>query len=77
MIDFYKEPANKNTEAPKSISKDDTQHDTRLLVNSLIELSKTMPEIKSQALDCSDKIQIALVQNDHTINDIHSINQSL
>jgi rRNA maturation endonuclease Nob1 len=64
---------------PKSISKDDnqTQEDTRILVNSLIELSKTMPEIKSQALESNEKIKVALAENDFTTNDIKSSNSSL
>jgi hypothetical protein len=45
-----------------------------VLVNSLLELSKTMPEIKAKALEHNGKIRVALEQNEHTIEDINHIN---
>lgn len=74
-IDFYKAES-KEIDPPKSLSKENdfNQQDTRVLVNSLLELSKTMPEIKSKALEYNDKIKVALDQNDYTIQDINQIN---
>ncbi|KAG2200080.1 hypothetical protein INT47_007725 [Mucor saturninus] len=71
--DFYKVNA-KDIEAPRSISseeKDLTQQDTRVLVNSLLELSKTMPDIKAKALEYGDKMKVASDQNERTVVDIN------
>jgi hypothetical protein len=80
-VDFYK---NDNSDSlakdfPKKI--DDSQkytvQDTRLFVNSLIELSKTMPDLKAKTIENNDQLASSIAQNKQTINAIQSTQQSL
>lgn len=63
------------TTAPKSISKEDKLNakDTRIAVNSLIDLSHLMPDIKATAEQCNEKLKSTLEQSNDTIKEINSI----
>lgn len=78
-LDSYKGTDNKEKVVPKSISKDDNHNpqDTRILVNSLIELSKSMPDTKSTAVEHNEKVKQALKQNSDTITQIDSLIKTL
>ncbi|KAG2232759.1 hypothetical protein INT48_001113 [Thamnidium elegans] len=73
--EFYKETV-KDTEAPLAINENNqqTKENTRLLVNTLLELTKTMPELKSKAIEYNEKVEVTLEQNNQTIDTIQSIN---
>lgn len=61
--------------APTSISKEDKLNakDTRKAVNSLIDLSHLMPDIKSNAEQCNEKLKDTLQQSIDTIKQIDAI----
>ncbi|GAA5799282.1 hypothetical protein HPULCUR_004692 [Helicostylum pulchrum] len=75
LLEFYNE-AVKDTSAPHAINEKDqqTKENTRLLVNTLLELTKTMPEHKSKAIEYNEKVKLTLEQNNQTIDAIQSIN---
>lgn len=72
--EFYNETV-KDTAAPHAINEKDqqTKENTRLLVNTLLELTKAMPEHKSKAIEYNEKVKATLEQNNQTIDAIQSI----
>lgn len=80
-IDLYNEKKNDSDILPKKLQKeaqysaDDSN--TRALVNSFIELSKTMPEIKSEAVECNDQVKASILQNKRTIADVNKASADL
>lgn len=73
--DLYNTIEPEETTAPTSISKEDKLNakDTRKAVNSLIDLSHLMPDIKSNAEQCNEKIKDTLQQSNETIKQIDAI----
>jgi hypothetical protein len=66
-------------DSPRKIDKSQTYtvRDTRMFVNSLIELSKTMPELKAKTIENNDQLASSIAQNKQTINIIQSTQRSL
>ncbi|KAI8636884.1 hypothetical protein BD408DRAFT_448064 [Parasitella parasitica] len=79
--DFYHNEKKNDAEAlPKQLQKDTqcaADDKTRALVNSYIELSKTMPDIKSEAIECNNQVKASILQNQKTIDDINKAHADL
>lgn len=80
-IDFYNKKKNESDFLPKTLQKD-TQYsaddnNTRALVNSFIELSKAMPETKSEAVECNNLVKASILQNKQTIADVNKASADL
>ncbi|KAL9540637.1 hypothetical protein MBANPS3_009572 [Mucor bainieri] len=67
--EFYSDKKSDPKLSPKKIDKDTqlaADDHTRAVVNSFIQLSHTMPEIKSEAAECHQQVEALISQNQQT-----------
>lgn len=72
-IEFYSDKKNDSEFSPKKIDKDTqlaADDTTRAIVNSFIQLSNTMPKIKSEAAECNQQVEALISQNQQTMAQI-------
>lgn len=72
-IEFYSDKKKDSEFSPKKIDTDTqlaADDYTRAIVNSFIQLSNTMPEIKSEAAECNQQVEALISQNQQTMAQI-------
>lgn len=79
-IEFYSNKKHNSEFSPRKLD-NDTQlaadDHTRAIVNSFIQLSNTMPEIKSEAADCNQQVEALISQNQQTMAQIEKASADL
>ncbi|KAK4517999.1 uncharacterized protein ATC70_001348 [Mucor velutinosus] len=67
--EFYGDKRDDSEFSPRKLDKDTqlaADGTTRALVNSFIQLSNAMPEIKSEAAECNQQVEASISQNQKT-----------
>ncbi|OBZ91361.1 hypothetical protein A0J61_00618 [Choanephora cucurbitarum] len=55
------------------VNKQYSVHNTRMLANTLLDLSKTLPEAKQKIAECKEEVKICLEKNTQIMKDMESI----